>query len=255
MFAYTITTTFHTSINFVNFVIYYIIKVMLSTTIDLSSLLSFQIGVVSSFFLISGLVFLTLFKENKLQIVLGAVLLFWGVLIAKDELYLSHVIPKTDFLYKILLTIDLWVTPCCAIYALELLRPNWINSKYIMVNFIPFVLFTLLFTVTHKIIWYHIGIFYTIIYSLIILCFLIYRIFDYRRRMLNQFSSLTNIDIKWFVRIIIVLLICLASWVFVYFQNNYLIDICYYFMLLFIWGYISYYTKLQYVPKSEELDY
>ncbi len=221
--------------------------------IDYRILAAYTNGIATFLFFLMGIFFIRKEKGSRLKHILGYILCIWGVLLFKDILYLTGVFPHNEFVFNLLLNIDMWVTTTCVFYAMELLLPGWLNWKRIVFHLIPFVSLTLFYILFKSAFIFELMVYYALIYSFAYLSIIIYHIHLYRRAVRNQYSNLSYIDVGWLIKVLIVMLCCLGFFIYVYFQESFLVDVLYYISISLVWGFISYYTNSQYIPQIEEL--
>lgn len=212
---------------------------------DLIATTSFVNGAVAMLFLAYAIYFLKISEPNRLKHIFGYSMLVWGVLLAKDILFLDEYTDKESVLYKGLMMLDNCSVVTCNIYVIELLQPGRLNNKYILLNFTGFIIFILLYAVFRTEAIYNANIIFTIIYCTATFIYLAISTMRYYKMVKNSFSDLTRLDIGWLWRSVVLMLSNLVFWLYMYTSQDFRVDIWYYMMLAVLWSVIAYKTEHQ----------
>ena len=97
---------------------------MILDTLFIESLSNFVHGLSTAFFLYFGINLVFFRATNRPLFILGCLFCLWGVQDLKDLLLYIDTIGDSPYYSTILLSIDMWAVPLCALFLLEILSPG-----------------------------------------------------------------------------------------------------------------------------------
>lgn len=109
-------------------------------------ILFFMQGASFSFFIAAAIILIVNPKSNRLRKILSWILFFYAFLYLKDMILFLPV-TGSDYLYPLLISIDMWTTPAICLFLVELLHPNRINSLYAFYHLSFFVIISLVYSI------------------------------------------------------------------------------------------------------------
>lgn len=195
------------------------------------------------FFAYAGTSFFITKDSNRLQQILGWVLLSWAILMLKDlPLHIGREVSvAVDRTYWIM---DSWAIPISLTYLFELTKPNSVSLRRFMLVFTPFLLFTFIFSLypsnlLFKYYWISLVIYFI---TNIILVFV--RGKRYCKHIQNYYSFKENISLSWLIKPAVIFTIGFILWSLNCSVGNTTVgDIIYFIIVIPFWSYIIYKTR------------
>ena len=102
---------------------------MILDTLFIESLSNFVHGLSTAFFLYFGIKLVFFRVTNRPLFILGCLFCLWGVQDLKDLLLYIDTIGDSPYYSTILLSIDMWSVPLCALFLLEILSPGFATLR------------------------------------------------------------------------------------------------------------------------------
>ena len=121
---------------------------MILDTLFIESLSNFVHGLSTAFFLYFGIKLVFFRVTNRPLFILGCLFCLWGVQDLKDLLLYIDTIGDSPYYSTILLSIDMWAVPLCALFLLEILSPGFATLRRVLLFELPLVLFTVVYIMT-----------------------------------------------------------------------------------------------------------
>ncbi len=181
-------------------------------------------------------------RMSRINKILSWVLAVWSVILFKDVLYWTDAARASSFAYKLLLMVDTLVTPFCAFYIFELLRPRSVGPLVVVAHVFPFVAFVAAFIVFRSEAVYYSLLVFEVAYTLLCLSKVVVDIRRYNVAMLNYCSNLAGRAVNW-LWLAIGILVCLVGlWCVAWCVRSFAYDIVYYVILMVIWGVVGFFT-------------
>lgn len=200
-------------------------------------ILFFMQGASFSFFIAAAIILIVNPKSNRLRKILSWILFFYAFLYLKDMILFLPV-TGSDYLYPLLISIDMWTTPAICLFLVELLHPNRINSLYAFYHLSFFVIISLVYSIFPlEVILTIIKISY-LLYATGMFIYFVKNIKKYNKAIANNYSYTENINIKWVKTVFPIFVIYFIMWMYICDIQNVVLNILYYIVSLFIWVYI-----------------
>lgn len=199
-------------------------------------------GIAAGLFGLTAVLYLFVFERSRLRTVLGTILAIYSVCIAKDVLYMSDSVMSNAYLYRLMLSFDNWVVPLYVIYALEILMPGRMTLKKDALLLLPFLLLTCLYALWPDYSVFRIQLLFAPVYSAVCMLAVLAKTIEYRKRLKENCSDITNMDIRWIWVSIAVFVPNLVLWTIISSRLDWNLDGVYYIILSVVWGIVSYNT-------------
>lgn len=199
-------------------------------------------GIAAGLFGLVGALYLFVFERNRLRTVIGIILAVYSLCIAKDILYMSDAVMSDVYLYRLLISLDNWIVPLYVIYAFEILMPGKMTLARDAMLLAPFVLLTCLYAFCPEELVFNIQLIFAPVYSLVCMLVVLYKTVGYRRKLKENCSDITNMDIRWIWVSIAIFVPNLVLWTVISTRLDWNLDAVYYILLLTVWGIVSYNT-------------
>lgn len=181
-------------------------------------------------------------RLSRINAILSCVLAVWAVVLSKDMLYWTDATMASPFLYSLLLMVDTLVTPFCAFYIFELLRPRSVGPLVVVAHVAPFVAFVLAFAVSRSEAVYCSLLVFEVAYVIICLSKVIVDVRRYNVAMLNYYSNLAGRAVNW-LWLAIGIMVCLVGlWCVEWGVRSFAYDIVYYVIVMAFWGVVGFFT-------------
>lgn len=206
-------------------------------------------GIAAGLFGLTAVLFLFVFKRTHLRTVLGIILAIYALYLAKDIAYAYDPIASDGYLYRMLLSIDNWVVPLYVIYAVEVLSPGKTTLWLGVCLELPFLLLTVVYSIWPVEWVFNATVAFSSLFSAICALWIFRMTFKYRRRLMDNCSDITNMDIRWMWVSIAIFLPNLLLWTLVSARLDYVLDALYYITLSVSWGIVAWHTYF-FVPQG-----
>lgn len=213
---------------------------------DLTLLLN---GMTAGVFGLAAALFLFVFKRSRLRVVLGVIMAVYTLYFLKDIFYMYDPVVSDKYLYRILLSIDNWLVPLYAVYAFEVVRPGRTTLPWAMFLLLPFPLFTILYACRPLDSIFNALVAFSSVFSAVCMCVVLYMTCQYRRRLKDNRSDISHMDVRWLWGSIAIFLPNLVLWTLLSTRLDFMLDAVYYLTISFSWGIVAYHTYY-YVPLS-----
>lgn len=212
----------------------------------------FILGGCTALFVRRGFCFLRDGKGNRLKTLVGIILIVNSLFLLKDLLY--YVVPmfEDEPVYSLMLTMDNWVVVLDAMYALELVRPGYINIRKFFLNISLFLVFTVMYAVTGSEAVFNAFLLFTVLYAAFLLGIIYLNMRKYGKVLKELHSDLTYVSVNWVWTSVVLLLVLLGLWLIVYMNGTVSLDFLYYISMTAVWTVISFKTEKQQVPDKIE---
>lgn len=199
-------------------------------------------GIAAGLFALTACLYLFVFERSRLRTVLGVILAVYSLFIAKDVVYMSDAVLSDEYLYRLLLSFDNWMVPLYAIYAFEILMPGKMTLKRDVLVMLPFVLLTCLYAFYPRQWVYGLQLVFAPVYSGTCMLVILFMTLDYRKKLKENCSDITNMDIRWIWASIAIFVPNLVLWTVISARLDWNLDGIYYIILTVVWGIVSYNT-------------
>lgn len=200
------------------------------------------LGMAILFFIITTLQLIKIKKRNRLQNLLLIEMIFWLLLEIKDS-YILFFDYRISYKWEnVLMSIDMWCIPMCWMFLFEIISPQWITLRKLLIIIIPYWLSTVLLLFYPSNLLFQ----YLLIFSLVVGIIAIVIVFltssKYDNYIKKSFSYLENIGVEKIRPIVLALFFCLLTWVVVNWQASWFGDAFYYLISIIVW--VAIYTFL-----------
>ena len=206
-------------------------------------------GIAAGLFGLTAALFLGVFRKNRLRVITGLILAVYAVYLVKDILYFNPLVASDEYTYRVLLSVDNWAVPLYVVYAFEVISPGRMNAPKLLSLFLPFVGMTVLYALWPYDWMFSLQILFASVFSAVCMCVVLRMTIKYRRRLLDNCSDITHMDIRWMWVSIALFLPNLVLWNFLSARLDYILDAVYYVTLSVSWGIVAYHTYY-FVPQT-----
>ena len=206
-------------------------------------------GIAAGLFGLTAALFLGVFRKNRLRVITGLILAVYAVYLVKDILYFNPLVASDEYTYRVLLSVDNWAVPLYVVYAFEVISPGRMNAPKLLSMFLPFVGMTVLYALWPYDWMFSLQILFASVFSAVCMCVVLRMTIKYRRRLLDNCSDITHMDIRWMWVSIALFLPNLVLWTFLSVRLDYILDAVYYVTLSVSWGIVAYHTYY-FVPQT-----
>lgn len=183
---------------------------MILDTLFIESLSNFVHGLSTAFFLYFGINLVFFRATNRPLFILGCLFCLWGVQDLKDLLLYIDTIGDSPYYSTILLSIDMWAVPLCALFLLEILSPGFATLRRVLLFELPLVLFTVVYIMTGLFEVYMSSVVYTTVVCALVVLFIIVRVRRYNRYMRDNYSYTERINVQWLMNSMAILAVCVC---------------------------------------------
>ncbi len=201
----------------------------------IQNLILFLLGGCFTFTATAGVMLFLKSGDDRLKRLLAYLYFFYTILFLKDLLLIVPSFEKSDYISKLLITIDNWAVIGCVMYVLEFAHPDSTNLKRISLHILPFFICSLLYGITKYELIFKISCLWNLIYSIggYIYYFRFQR--KYNQYIVDNYSYLETLQIKWMNKVIVVFLFYAIIWNISAGLTNSLIDCIYLLCSLIVW--------------------
>ena len=206
-------------------------------------------GIAAGLFALTAALYLCVFKKNRLRVITGIILAVYAAYLVKDIVYLLPYVASNDYIYKVLLSVDNWAVPLYVVYTFEVISPGRITIPKLLLLILPFVGMTILYAVWPYDWMFSLQVIFASVFSAVCMCVVLRMTIKYRRRLLDNCSDITHMDIRWMWVSIALFLPNLVLWTFLSARLDYILDAVYYVTLSVSWGIVAYHTYY-FVPQT-----
>ena len=228
---------------------------MILDTLFIESLSNFVHGLSTAFFLYFGINLVFFRATNRPLFILGCLFCLWGVQDLKDLLLYIDTIGDSPYYSTILLSIDMWAVPLCALFLLERLSPGFATLRRALLFELPLVLFTVVYIMTGLFEVYMSSVVYTAVVCALVVLFIIVRVRRYNRYMRDNYSYTERINVQWLMNSMAILAVCLLSWLYVCTNVSHLGDMFYYISSTVLWAVVLYYSlRQEWIPQAQDME-
>ena len=206
-------------------------------------------GIAAGLFALTAALYLCVFKKNRLRVITGIILAVYAAYLVKDIVYLIPYVAADEYIYRVLLSVDNWAVPLYVVYTFEVISPGRITIPKLLLLILPFVGMTILYAVWPYDWMFSLQVIFASVFSAVCMCVVLRMTIKYRRRLLDNCSDITHMDIRWMWVSIALFLPNLVLWIFLSARLDYILDAVYYVTLSVSWGIVAYHTYY-FVPQT-----
>lgn len=157
---------------------------------------------------------------------------------------LFFIVPEEDSnpnMWMIMTSVDMVAVPLYAFLLIELCRPGHLTRRMMVVHEVPFVLFPVLFIITHNRFFYYADVVYAGIYGFGAALWAVMTIPKYHKLLKQRFSYEENINLNWLRYILLSFFVVLSLWIADCYTINFDIEAVYMVGSIVIWMHICYF--------------
>lgn len=218
---------------------------MVLDSLFIESLSKFAHGFSTAFFIYFGINLVFFRATNRPLRVLGFLFCLWALQDIKDLLLYVDSIGDSIYYSTLLLSIDMWAVPFCALFLLEILYPGFVTLKRVLQFELPLVLFSAIYAITGESEIYMASVGYTALLSVIVVIFIVSKVRKYNRYVRDNYSYIERINVRWLVNSMAILAVCLLLWLYTCTNVSHLGDLFYYVSSTILWAVVLYYSLRQ----------
>ena len=171
-------------------------------------------GIAAGLFALTAALYLCVFKKNRLRVITGIILAVYAAYLVKDIVYLIPYVAADEYIYRVLLSVDNWAVPLYVVYTFEVISPGRITIPKLLLLILPFVGMTILYAVWPYDWMFSLQVIFASVFSAVCMCVVLRMTIKYRRRLLDNCSDITHMDIRWMWVSIALFLPNLVLWIF-----------------------------------------
>lgn len=228
---------------------------MILNTLFIESLSNFAHGISSAFFIYFGLNLVFFRDTNRPLQVLGYLFCLWAVQDVKDLFLYVDSVSESTYYSTLLLSFDMWAVPFCALFLLEILYPGFFSLKRVVQFEAPLGLFTLVYALTGRSVFYMASIVYTALFCLVVVLFIVSKVRRYNRYMRENYSYTERVNVRWLMNSMIILALCLILWLYTCVNISHLGDLIYYVTSTLLWAVVLYFSlRQEWISEAVESD-
>lgn len=150
--------------------------------------------------------------------------------------------------------VDIIAVPIYGFILVELCRPGWIKTRWMVMTEVPFVVMSLLYVVTHNDLFYMLLWLLSLAYGLWCIVWVAHDLPRYHRWLKNEYSYQENINLHWLRGVTLLFFIILCIWVVDCIYPSTLIDTIYTLSSLVGWMVVCYFINRQELVIKEVID-
>lgn len=150
--------------------------------------------------------------------------------------------------------VDIIAVPIYGFILVELCRPGWIKTRWMVMTEVPFVVMSLLYVLTQNHLFYMLLWVLSLAYGLWCIVWVIHDLPRYHRWLKNEYSYQENINLHWLRGVTLLFFIILCIWVVDCIYPSTLIDTIYILSSLVGWMVVCYFINRQELVIKEVID-
>lgn len=150
--------------------------------------------------------------------------------------------------------VDIIAVPIYGFILVELCRPGWIKTRWMVMTEVPFVVMSLLYVLTQNHLFYMLLWVLSLAYGLWCIVWMVHDLPRYHRWLKNEYSYQENINLHWLRGVTLLFFIILSIWVVDCIYPSTLIDTIYILSSLVGWMVVCYFINRQELVIKEVID-
>ena len=150
--------------------------------------------------------------------------------------------------------VDIIAVPIYGFILVELCRPGWIKTRWMVMTEVPFVVMSLIYVLTQNHLFYMLLWVLSLAYGLWCIVWMIHDLPRYHRWLKNEYSYQENINLHWLRGVTLLFFIILCIWVVDCIYPSTLIDTIYILSSLVGWMVVCYFINRQELVIKEVID-
>lgn len=150
--------------------------------------------------------------------------------------------------------VDIIAVPIYGFILVELCRPGWIKTRWMVMTEVPFVVMSLLYVLTQNHLFYMLLWVLSLAYGMWCIVWVVHDLPRYHRWLKNEYSYQENINLHWLRGVTLLFFIILCIWVVDCIYPSTLIDTIYISSSLVGWMVVCYFINRQELVIKEVID-
>lgn len=150
--------------------------------------------------------------------------------------------------------VDIIAVPIYGFILVELCRPGWIKTRWMVMTEVPFVVMSMLYVLTQNHLFYMLLWLLSLAYGLWCIVWVVHDLPRYHRWLKNEYSYQENINLHWLRGVTLLFFIILCIWVVDCIYPSTLIDTIYILSSLVGWMVVCYFINRQELVIKEVID-
>lgn len=150
--------------------------------------------------------------------------------------------------------VDIIAVPIYGFILVELCRPGWIKTRWMVMTEVPFVVMSMLYVLTQNHLFYMLLWLLSLAYGLWCIVWVVHDLPRYHRWLKNEYSYQENINLHWMIGVTLLFFIILCIWVVDCIYPSTLIDTIYTLSSLVGWMVVCYFINRQELVIKEVID-
>lgn len=150
--------------------------------------------------------------------------------------------------------VDIIAVPIYGFILVELCRPGWIKTRWMVMTEVPFVVMSMLYVLTQNHLFYMLLWVLSLAYGLWCIVWVVHDLPRYHRWLKNEYSYQENINLHWLRGVTLLFFIILCIWVVDCIYPSTLIDTIYILSSLVGWMVVCYFINRQELVIKEVID-
>lgn len=150
--------------------------------------------------------------------------------------------------------VDIIAVPIYGFILVELCRPGWTKTRWMVMTEVPFVVMSLLYVLTQNHLFYMLLWLLSLAYGLWCIVWVVHDLPRYHRWLKNEYSYQENINLHWLIGVTLLFFIILCIWVVDCIYPSTLIDTIYTLSSLVGWMVVCYFINRQELVIKEVID-
>ena len=202
-------------------------------------------GMATMFFIVTGFAHFRNKKSSRLKKLCGYVLLYWAFLEIKDLALYIFPILRGNYASNLLILVDMTAIPAGCFFVIELLNAGWCTLRRAALLLLPFVLSVVAYAVAPYDCIMHATFIFVVGYSIGFMIYMVYAVRRYNQQLINNFSNIEYLHVRWLKGVAVMLVACLIAWVISYYFSSWMIDGLYQTLLVGMWATALYFAERQ----------
>lgn len=150
--------------------------------------------------------------------------------------------------------VDIIAVPIYGFILVELCRPGWTKTRWMVMTEVPFVVMSLLYVLTQNHLFYMLLWLLSLAYGLWCIVWVVHDLPRYHRWLKNEYSYQESINLHWLIGVTLLFFIILCIWVVDCIYPSTLIDTIYTLSSLVGWMVVCYFINRQELVIKEVID-
>lgn len=202
-------------------------------------------GMATMFFIVTGFAHFRDKNTSRLKKLCGYILLYWAFLEIKDLALYIFPLLRGNYASNLLILVDMTAIPAGCFFVIELLNAGWCTLRRAALLLFPFILSIVAYAVAPYDCIMHATFIFVVGYSIGFMIYMVYAVRRYNQQLINNFSNIEYIHVRWLKGVAVMLTACLTAWVISYYFSSWMIDGLYQTLLVGMWAIALYFADRQ----------